>query len=250
MLRVARSAAGRFGRGMNARHPPPPRMRKLAPGVWQLPGFPRDLFNVYLMEDVLVDTGTRWAEGRILSRLQHRPPRLVALTHAHPDHQGSARRVCERFSVTLACHEADVAIVEGRAPMLPDSPLMRLGRRVWAGPGCPVGRVLREGDEVAGFRVVHTPGHTPGHVVYFREHDGVAIAGDVMANISFLTGRPGLREPPRAFSWDPAVNRRSVRVLAALEPTLVCFGHGPPLRGGDELREYVARMDRRETAGK
>src|SRR5260370_40878410 len=94
-------------------------MRQIAPGVWQLAGFPRDMFNVYLMQDVLVDAGTRWALSRILSQLGRRRLGMVALTHCHPDHQGAAAVLCERFRVPLACHAADVPAMEGRAPMLP-----------------------------------------------------------------------------------------------------------------------------------
>jgi glyoxylase-like metal-dependent hydrolase (beta-lactamase superfamily II) len=220
-------------------------MREIAAGVRQLPGYPRDLFNIYLVGDVLVDAGTRWARGRVLSRLEYHPPRLVLLTHCHPDHQGVAKAVCDRFGVPLACHAADVAAVEGRAPMQPDRPIIRLGVRVWAGPPCPVGRVLHEGDEVAGFRVVHAPGHTPGHIILFRDSDRVAIAGDVLANMHFLSGRPGLRLPPPAFCSDFAENRRSVLKLAGLRPSLVCFGHGPPLREPDVLHAFADRLRQR-----
>jgi len=216
-------------------------MREVARGVWQLSGVPRDLFNVYLLEDVLIDAATRWARGRILRQLRGRRVRLVALTHCHPDHQGSARAICERFGVPLACHEADVPSAEGRAPMGPRNWVIRLGELFWSGPPCPVGRVLRDGDEVAGFRVVHTPGHTPGHVLFFRESDRVAIAGDVLANIHFLTRRPGLREPPFFFSVDRWQNRRSVQALADLRPSVVCFGHGPPLRDPGQLERLAAR---------
>ena len=224
-------------------------MRQVADGVWLLRGFPRDLFNVYLMEDVLVDAATRWARGRILSQLRHRRPRMVALTHCHPDHQGVARQVCRQFEVPLACHQDDVAATEGRALMAPGNWILRLGMRVWAGPPAPVTCVLRHGDEVAGFRVVHTPGHTPGHIAFFRESDRVAIAGDVMANVSFLTLKPGLRLPPRLFCQNAAQNLASVRELAALEPRVVCFGHGPPLYQPELLTRLLARIDaRREQA--
>ena len=125
--------------------------------------------------------------------------------------------------------------------MQPRNPILWVGERLMAGPPCPVGRPLREGDEVAGFRVVHTPGHTPGHVVFFRDRDQVAIAGDVLANIRFLTGRSGLREPPTFFSIDPAANRRSARLLAGLRPRVACFGHGRPLRDPDLLERFVGR---------
>jgi glyoxylase-like metal-dependent hydrolase (beta-lactamase superfamily II) len=125
--------------------------------------------------------------------------------------------------------------------MVPNLRFLRIVSGFWAGPPCKVGRILYEGDEVAGFRVIHAPGHTPGHVIYFRESDRVAIAGDVLANIHFITGREGLREPPAAFSADAELNRQSIRKLVSLRPAVVCFGHGPPLRSLERLEEFVAK---------
>ncbi len=215
-------------------------MQAVAPGVWLLTGWPPHAINQYLVEDVLIDTGTRWAGRRLLRTVRHRPISLVALTHCHPDHRGSAAMLCRTLGVPLACHEADAPVMEGREPMHPRVPGV-LGPLVDLGP-YPVGRVLREGDEVAGFRVVHLPGHTMGHVGFFRESDRVAIAGDVLANINFLTGRPGLLEPPRVFSIDPALNRESARALLSLRPSVVCFGHGPPLRHLPLLERFVAGL--------
>ena len=62
--------------------------------------------------------------------------------------------------------------------------------------------------------------------------------------MNIWTGLPMLREPERIFSLDPAMNRRSAARLAELEPRLVCFGHGPPLRRPDLLRRFVARFHR------
>jgi glyoxylase-like metal-dependent hydrolase (beta-lactamase superfamily II) len=214
-------------------------MKRLAPGVWQLGGFPPNAINIYLIGDVLIDTGTRWASRRIVRQLEGRPLSLVALTHCHPDHQGAANAVCEKFGVPLACHEADVAVMEGRTPMLPRTPAILWADKYFAGPPRRVDQVLQEGDEVAGFRVIHAPGHTAGRVIYFRDSDRVAIAGDVLANIHFLTGRSGLREPPPSFSADPAQNRQSMGKLAQLRPSLVCFGHGPPLRNLESLQSFV-----------
>jgi glyoxylase-like metal-dependent hydrolase (beta-lactamase superfamily II) len=215
-------------------------MRQLAPRVRQLAGFPPHAINVYLVEDVLIDAASRWASWRILSQLRGRSLSLVALTHCHPDHQGTAHYLCRRFGVPLACHEADVPVMEGRAPMVPQTGIVRFGHRLLSGPPHPVGRVLHDGDTVAGFRVVHAPGHTPGHVIYFRESDRVAIAGDVLANINFVTWRAGLREPPPFFSVDREQNRRSIRLLWQLRPSLVCFGHGPPLRRPELLEKFVS----------
>jgi hydroxyacylglutathione hydrolase len=214
-------------------------MHRLADQLWQLKGFPRDMFNVYLAEDVLIDAGTKWATSRILRQLHHRPISMIALTHCHPDHQGTAHALCERYKVPLACHEADVPAMEGRVPMQPPNRVTRIAQRYWAGPPHRVGKILRDGDVVAGFRVIHAPGHTQGHVIYYRDCDRVAIAGDVLANIHFFTGKPGLREPPPFSSTDREQNRASIRMLVDLEPALVCFGHGPPCADPGLLKRFV-----------
>lgn len=215
-------------------------MQAVASGVWQLYGFPAHAINVYLLGDVLVDTATRWAGWWLLKQLKGRRLSAVALTHCHPDHQGMAARLCRRFDVPLACHEGDVPIMEGRRPFQPRSPLVRMFGPLLAGPPYPVGRVLHEGDEIGGFRVVHAPGHTPGHVFYFRESDRVVIAGDVLANMHAFTGRVGLQEPPGAFSVDRLQNRQSMRKLLELRPSVACFAHGPPLRELGQLERFVA----------
>src|SRR5208283_3591643 len=124
-------------------------MKPVTQGIWQLTGFPPHWFNAYLVDEVLIDACTRWARGRILSQLRPRPPKLVALTHCHPDHQGVARAVCTRFGVPLACHEADVPAMVGRARMVPRNWIVRAGELFWAGPPHPVDRVLHDGDVVA-----------------------------------------------------------------------------------------------------
>jgi glyoxylase-like metal-dependent hydrolase (beta-lactamase superfamily II) len=217
-------------------------VKEVADGVWQLSGFPRDLINAYLTDDVLIDCKTRWATRSVLRQLKGRPLSLVALTHCHPDHQGTARVVCARFRVPLACHERDVPAMEGRTPMEPANGLVRFASRVCAGPPHAVNWLLREGDRVGRFRVVHAPGHTSGHVIYFRDADRLAIAGDVLANIHFVSGAVGLRVPPDRFCVDAAQNLRSIRILAELKPSVVCFGHGPPLYHAKTLQDFVARL--------
>jgi len=217
-------------------------MREVAEGVWLLESFPRYWVNVYLAGNVLIDAATRWARPRIFRDLRGRSLHQLALTHCHPDHQGVARALCQRFRVPLACHELEASAVEGKAPMQPDNRILQLGRWALAGPSQRVDRLLRDGDELAGFRVIHAPGHTPGHCIYFRESDRVTLAGDLLANIHFLTGRPGLREPPWFFSADPARNRQSIRLLADLNPSLVCFGHGPPLEDLSLLKRFAATL--------
>ncbi len=218
-------------------------MKYLAPGVWRLAELPRPLINVYLAEDVLIDAGRRWDARRIAKQTDGVPLKLVALTHVHPDHQGCAKDVCERRGIPLACHEADVDAMEGRRPVAATSaPAAKLFGRLWQGPPRTVDRVLREGDEVAGFRVVHAPGHAPGEVIFFRERDRVAICGDVIRNITYVSLRTRLAEPPVDLTPDPAENRRSIRRLAELNPALILPGHGPEVSDIAAFERFVSSL--------
>jgi len=220
-------------------------MKQLAPGVWRLKQFPAPSVNVYLAGDVLIDAGTRWDRGRIFAEIDGRELSLLALTHVHPDHQGVAKDVCEARGIPLACHADDVDAMEGRRPVqeaAPNNPFNRIIKRIWQGPPYEVGRALREGDEVAGFRVVHAPGHARGEVVFFRDSDRVAICGDVIRNMSYATGMPGIKEPPVIFTYDPAENRRSIRKLAALEPSLILPGHGPAVTDIAAFGRFAAAL--------
>ena len=87
-------------------------MKQVAPDLWMLSGFPPNAINVYLMGDVLVDAGTRHSGRRIFRQLEGRKLAAHALTHAHPDHQGASKAVCERLGVELWCGERDADAME------------------------------------------------------------------------------------------------------------------------------------------
>jgi hydroxyacylglutathione hydrolase len=220
-------------------------MKQLAEDVYQLKGWPPNAINVYLLGDVLIDAATRQAEKRIMRQIAGKTVSAHALTHVHPDHQGSSHAICEKLGIPLWCGQGDVptmeipgSVIARNAPRL----ISRLQERFWVGPPHPVARALKEGDEVAGFTVLETPGHTPGHVSYWRERDRVLIVGDVLVNMNLTTGITGLHEPLAFATPDPVRNRESARRLAELKPALACFGHGPPLRDPDKLAKFVAGL--------
>ncbi|WP_162176628.1 MBL fold metallo-hydrolase [Deinococcus frigens] len=120
--------------------------------------------------------------------------------------------------------------------------MIRFQQRFLTGPGDLVNRPLLEGDDVAGFTVIETPGHTPGHASFFRERDRVLIQGDVLRNTNMTNLQPGLAEPLGLFTVNPALNRASARKVAALKPSLILFGHGSPEYDGGRFQEFVARL--------
>jgi hydroxyacylglutathione hydrolase len=219
-------------------------MKQLADDVFLLDGLPPYAINVYVIGDVLVDAATRRAGSRILRQLRGRDVNTHVLTHAHPDHQGASHEVCEALGLPLWCGERDAdAVEDGRiAERQPKHPLNAVIDRFWTGPPHPVARRLQEGDDVAGFEVLDVPGHSAGHVAFWRAADQTLICGDVFTNIDTLTGIPGLHEPKPFFTPDPSTNRESMRRLAALDPELVLFGHGRPLRDPAKLRAFTAKL--------
>jgi glyoxylase-like metal-dependent hydrolase (beta-lactamase superfamily II) len=201
--------------------------------------------NVYLMGDVVVDAGAKIDKRRILKQLRGREVTAHALTHAHPDHQGASHAICTELRIPFWAPEGDDdAAADPRliAERQPDHFMPRLMQRLFAGPGHPVDRVIREGDEVAGFQVLHTPGHSAGHVAFWRESDRVLIVGDVLSSAHPFTLVPGIREPFDFFTPDPARNRESIKRIAALEPSLAVFGHGPPVRDPRRISEFAATL--------
>ncbi|NIP81000.1 MAG: MBL fold metallo-hydrolase [Gemmatimonadetes bacterium] len=218
---------------------------EVAPGLRRLSLMPLDLVNVYLLEDVLLDAGGRSAVARLLRALRGHGLTAHVLTHAHFDHQGGSHAVCEQRGVPLWCGRGDRWAVETGelSRVYPDrnSRIARVSDRL-AGPGHPVARTLADGDRVGGFAVVETPGHTPGHLAFWRERDRVLVLGDALFHRNPLTLHRGLAEPYAFLVADTAAARESARRLARLEPELVCFGHGPPLRDPARFQAFVGTL--------
>jgi hydroxyacylglutathione hydrolase len=219
-------------------------MRRVAEDVFQIALTPRDGINAYLLGDVVVDAGAKVNAKRLIKALHGHAVGAHALTHGHPDHAGGSRKLVEAFDVPVWAGEGDRAAVQTGRPPAPET---------WAEPGVArlggfeavgVARSLREGDDLGhGFTVLETPGHSDGHLAFWRERDRTLVVGDVFLNMHVLTTRPGLHEPPRVLTRDPGRNRQSARRLAALEPELALFGHGPPLRDPAALAAFVAEFE-------
>ncbi len=223
----------------------------VAPGVYRVDAIGlQNMISVLLLENddgwTLVDTGLASSVGRIrdaLGTLGSGPEDLkrIFLTHQHNDHTGGLRGLlgwAPNAEAGASPHEAEV--ISGSREKDPfANPVLRLLTRNMRLPTAPVGKVLREGDLVSGFRVVATPGHTRGHVSLLRDGDGLLFTADAFG-CSPRKIRVGIR---KAVCNDPSEAMRSAEKLLAEEFSTVIFTHGKTLRKGakERLREVVAR---------
>ena len=224
--------------------------RELVDGVLLTGGAPvPGLLNVYVLGadraagGVVLDSGVRASASLLRRRLRSLRLSGHALTHAHGDHAGSSHVLREAFGLPLWVGRGDADAVEaGRLDTHAWTGWRALARTLLDVPAQPVDRRLVEGDEVGGFEVLECPGHSPGALAYWRGHDRVLLAGDVLANVSPVPGRPVLLPPPVGLSADDDANLASVRRLAGLRPRVVGFGHGLPVTDPGRFADAVARV--------
>jgi len=224
---------------------------ELAPGLYRVPTAPADLVNSFVLRDddgqvTLVDCGLKRAPRRIVAALAaigSDPSEVtrIVMTHAHEDHAGGLAGMRARTSADVAAHERDAPYLrQGRTPARdPRSRAGRLFTRLPGGRFAPteVTEEFHDGDVLkvaGGLRVLHTPGHTPGHVSLLHEPTGVLVTGDAIFNVR------GLRWPVAAFCTDFALTQQTADRLGEVEFETAAFTHGPEVRR--DARETVRRF--------
>jgi glyoxylase-like metal-dependent hydrolase (beta-lactamase superfamily II)/ketosteroid isomerase-like protein len=217
----------------------------VADGVWVVQGQPGRC-NVYLIEDssvggvTLYDAGARTMVRAVASAgAKLGGIKRVVLGHGHTDHRG----VAPALGVPVLCHPEEVQDAEGSGGFrywpeglstLP-TPQRQIHRAMhrWAWDNGPVqiADTLSEGDEVAGFKVIHLPGHAPGQIGLWRESDRLALVSDCFYTLE-MWGRscpPHVPEP--TYNYDTEQAKASIRKLAEMEPAAAWPGHAKPVTG-------------------
>jgi hydroxyacylglutathione hydrolase len=216
----------------------------IAEGVWIVRGgFPAKTMNVYLIQDdggvTVFDAGIE-AMGSAVAAAGARLGGIkrVVLGHADADHRGAA----PALDAPVYCHENERAAAESDETFRDYWDFQKLafhGRILlsrllpsWDGGAVSIEDTVKEGDEVAGFRVVDLPGHAPGQIGLFRDSDRLALVSDCFYTLDPQTGiKGGARIPHPAFDADLEQTRQSIRKLADLEPAAAWAGHADPVTG-------------------
>ncbi|WP_405169778.1 MBL fold metallo-hydrolase [Paenibacillus sp. FSL H8-0280] len=219
-------------------------------------------------EFVLVDAGMPKSANEIISVIEERfgansRPKAVILTHGHFDHVGGVIELVKHWEVPVYAHPLELPFLTGVknypepdptvegglvAKMSPSFPneSINLGSHVQTLP--PDGTV----PHMPGFRWIHTPGHSPGHISLFRENDGALIAGDAFTTVKqeymykVFNQELEISGPPRYLTTDWVAAKKSVVNLENLKPSVAVTGHGLPMSGElltTSLKKLVNEFD-------
>jgi glyoxylase-like metal-dependent hydrolase (beta-lactamase superfamily II)/predicted ester cyclase len=228
----------------------------VAEGVWVVQGQPGRC-NVYLIEDeggvTLFDAGARTMTRAVASAgAKLGGIRRVVLGHGHTDHRGTA----PALGVPVLCHPEEVQDAEGSGGFrywpqglagLP-TPLRQahrlMHRFAWDAGPVKIAGTVQDGEELAGFTVVHLPGHAPGMIALWREADRLALSSDCFYTLDMWGRDCEPRLPERIYNFDTDQARESIRKLAALEPAAAWAGHAKPVTG-----DVRSKLERAADAG-
>jgi glyoxylase-like metal-dependent hydrolase (beta-lactamase superfamily II) len=187
-------------------------------------------------------------------------PFAILLTHIHPDHSGALPELAHHWQVPVYIHSDEMPFATGKliaeyfnpldrwliAPLMKVIPKRIRESNQTAERLTEVVKALDQGRRVPGlpdWQYIPTPGHTPGHIAFFRKSDGVLIAGDALLTVNinnlwdFLLNKQRVSGPPYISTWNWAVSKKSVAVLASLEPQVLACGHGIPMIGPQAAQE-------------
>ncbi len=220
---------------------------KVIDGVHSVDGMASS--HAFLIESggqlTLIDSGSRGGGEKVLQAvvsLGLTPEFLkqIVLTHYHHDHVSGLGVLTERTNAQVLAHAVDAPAIRGEERP-PSGGFLRLGRVTHANAPFRIDRELQDGDviEPAGLRVIHTPGHTAGHISLYLPSARVLFTGDSIFNVF-----GGLKRPPFFFNRNSAQARESVRKFADLECDAICFAHGAAVTedATPRLRAFIKRL--------
>ena len=216
--------------------------KEVAPGVYQI--FALGAAVTVLIDGervVLLDAGLRISSRMVMDFLGQQgltgsDVSHILISHGHPDHVGGLARLKAATGAHVGSHAAEARYISGAQPFPDPFAIPVAGRilapvvRLVSPRPAPVDMLLEDGaplEVLGGLEVVHTPGHTPGSLSFFLPARGLLFVGDALQH-----WRSRITPPDPLFTQDMAQAKASIRRLAALDATVICFSHFPPILKG------------------
>lgn len=235
--------------------------------------FPIQIVNICFIgepeskEWVLIDAGMPNSADTIIQFAKERyrsKPKAIILTHGHFDHVGAIIELIEEWDIPVYAHELEMPYLTGQSNYPPADPTVDGGLISEISPFFPnegidldqhVMKLPSDGSvpPMPGWRWIHTPGHTPGHISLFREQDRSLIVGDAFVAVKqeslykVFIQEQEISGPPKYFTTDWQAAWESVKKLEALKPTIAVTGHGLPMSGErllSDLEKLARDFDR------
>lgn len=239
---------------------------EVLPDLYQ---FTVQIVNIFMIgkrhsgQFVLVDAGMPDSANMIISAIEERfgtkaRPEAILLTHGHFDHVGALIELIEKWDVPVYAHPLEFPYLTGKEKYPDPDPTVEGGLVAKSSMLFP-NESIQLGDNIKSlhddgtvphlqdFTWIHTPGHAPGQVAFFREKDRLLIAADTFVTVKqdslykVMTQERELNGPPRYLTTDWEKAKESVEKLARLNPSIAVTGHGLPI-SGNELREGLNNL--------
>lgn len=196
---------------------------QITPTFFQLELGSVNAFLALEPEPLLIDTGMPGRAPTILASLAEHglaPDELghIVLTHHDADHIGSALAVKAATGATVYAHRLDAPCIAGTTPRKPW--LKHISARLFRAPTFSVDVELMGGETIGGWQILHTPGHSPGHISLYRPP--LLVTGDL------LRSGDTVHEMFRLTMLDPLLARESIRPLLNLDFDILVSAHGGP----------------------
>ncbi|WP_139920790.1 MBL fold metallo-hydrolase [Hymenobacter sp. DG01] len=246
-----------------------PALFPVVPGIWGRRDVFTNLYYVRAQEQpttswVLVDAGLPGSGTKAQHAAEYlfgagNPPAAILLTHGHFDHVGALPHLLKLWpNVTVYAHSLELPYLTGLSAYPPPDPTVGGGAMAamsFLYPKAPLNLGSRvqplpaDGTvpHLPGWRWLFTPGHTPGHVSFYREQDRLLLAGDAFVTtkqesaIAVWQQRQEVNGPPAYFTPDWPAAHQSVTMLAELQPMIAATGHGIPMQG-EVLQRELSRL--------